>query len=254
MGWSPQLGVHRLLGPPTVCFHIYQWLATARIHTVTQPSHPLKALSTSMLVILDSPPQPYPTIFRRADVWAASDAAAYPATVAKLPCVGGWWSTGAPSKHTVHWFSIQIPASQLWAFKDGSSQKRTAAIELMATLLLAKLMMQEGMTGRGTLATPLVTDNAGNSLGVSKERFKKWPAADILMELVLTSYFAEAHFTLSHVKRDSNEWADQLSKGDTGDFSPALRRHWSWDDDTMWHVWPGLRDHGYVARDLVPHH
>ena len=25
--------------------------------------------------------------------------------------------------------------------------------------------------------------------------------SDILMELVLTSYFAEAHFTLSHVKR-----------------------------------------------------
>ena len=70
------------------------------------------------------------------------------------------------------------------------------------------------------------------------------------MEMALTSYFADAHFTVSHVKRDHNEWADQLSKEVTEGFSPNLRHHWSWDDDSMWWIWPTLRDHGYLSREL----
>jgi hypothetical protein len=234
------------------CFHVYEWLATAKHREFTQPSHALRILATTMLAVLDGPASPYPTIYRRADIWAASDAAAYDADHHRLPCVGGWWSVGPPGKNMVKWFSVRIPRNQKWAFKEGSSQKRVAAIELMGTVILCKLIMQDGVAGRGNLATPLVTDNAGNSLGISKERFKKWPAADILMELALTCHFADAHFTVSHVKRDQNEWADQLSKEVTGDFSPALCRDWSWEDDSVWRLWPVLRDQGYASRESGP--
>ena len=231
-------------------FHVYEWLKSAKHRPYTQPGHALKILASTMITVLDGPARPYPTVYRRGKVWAATDAAAYEAGHQRLPCVGGWWSVGPPDKSAVKWFSVSIPRHQKWAFKEGSSQRRVAAVELMATVLLCKLMMQDGVVGRGNVATPLVTDNAGNSLGISKERFKKWPAADILMGLALTCHFADAHFTVSHIKRDQNEWADQLSKEVTGDFSPALRCDWSWDDDSVWQLWPTLRDQGYASREL----
>ena len=111
---------------------------------------------------------------------------------------------------------------------------------MMGTLVLAKLMIQHGVAGSTTLATPLVTDNAGNSLGISKDRFKKWPAADLLMELALTSHFAKAHFTVSHVKRDHNEWADALSKRQFAGFSPQLRVDFDLEDSRNWWIWSVL--------------
>ena len=112
----------------------------------------------------------------------------------------------------------------------------------MGTLVLAKFLIKQGSLDHCTLATSLATDNAGNSLGISKERFKKWPIADILMEMVLTTYFAQAHFTVSHVKRDNNEWADQLSKRDFSGFDPRHRQDFNWENDKDWWLWPQLRD------------
>ena len=73
-----------------------------------------------------------------------------------------------------------------------------------------------------------------------------------MMELALTSYFSKASFTVSHVNRVHNKWADQLSKGDLQGFSPSLRHTWDWEDDSQWLLWPALRDDGYARRsDMV---
>ena len=54
-------------------FHVYKWLAAAKRTKFTQPSHPLRILAAAMIMVLDNPPRPYPTLYRRANVWAASD-------------------------------------------------------------------------------------------------------------------------------------------------------------------------------------
>ena len=64
------------------------------------------------------------------------------------------------------------------------------------------------------------------------------------MEMLVTSYCSGSRFTVSHIKRDFNTWADDLSKGLVDEFSPALRHHFDLADDHMWYLWPQLRKLG----------
>ena len=172
---------------------------------------------------------------------AATDAAGYGTCCSKPACIGGWWATGPVDKHKVYWYSITIPRTEKWAYKKGSSQNRIAAIELMATLVLFKLIEKEQHQGATTLTTRINTDNQGNAYAVAKGSTRKWPASDVLLELQLTCHFSDAIVVASHVKREYNQWADALSKRDHTGFNPALRRHFDITAEDNWITWQTLK-------------
>ena len=111
----------------------------------------------------------------------------------------------------------------------------------MGTVVLFKIMAAERAPGNTSLTTGVNTDNQGNSYAVSKHRAKKWPAADIMLELQLTCHFSETVVTASHVKRGSNTWADELSKKDFTGFTPSHRCTLDITNDSNWLVWHELK-------------
>ena len=167
--------------------HIYTWLALSRQYGRARPGHSAKLLAMHMLYCLSQHPQRHPFYRRQGEVVAASDATAYDEDTDTLPCIGGWWCPTRPAlKSDAKWFSIEIPRTEIWAFKARSSQKRVASIELMGAVVLFKIMAAERAHGDTSLTAGANTDNQGNSYAVSKHRAKKWPAADIMLELQLT--------------------------------------------------------------------
>jgi hypothetical protein len=52
---------------------------------------------------------------------------------------------------------------------------------------------------------------------------KKWPGAAILMELSMTIHMHQATLSPAFVHRESNDWADQLSKMDSTGFCSNRR-------------------------------
>ena len=97
--------------------------------------------------------------------------------------------------------------------------------------------------GTTDITISMSTDNAGNAYGVAAERFKKWPVADIMMETMITCQYANTRLAVSHVKRDHNTWADQLTNNKVEGFDPALRIHPDITDDNRWWIWHELK-HG----------
>lgn len=188
-------------------------------------------------------PRRHDMINRHTNYKAASDAIAYEEGVQTLPCVGGWWADQQwPKKQECQWFSVQIPRTQAWAFKGGASQRRIAALELMGTTILYKLMAPDIKGKDMTITTTLSTDNMGNAHGINKDRCKKWPTADILAELTLTAHLAGTRLAARHVKRDQNEWADQLTHEDFSGYDMKKRRHFDMEADSSWHIWHLLRN------------
>ena len=104
-----------------------------------------------------------------------------------------------------------------WAFKEGDLQKRIFSIEMFGSLLLIKAIMDNSHETDCRLPIPIITDNQANALAMLANKAKKWPGAAILMEISLTIHLHQTSLAPSFVHRESNEWADQLSKmDDTG--------------------------------------
>ena len=139
------------------------------------------------------------------------------------------------------WFSITIPRKEQWAYKDGSSQRRIAALELMGTIVITKLIRKEGNSPPTHLTTPLATDNKGNAYNIAKDKARQHQLNDLMMELALTCYMSQIQVGAYHVKRASNTWADALADGDYTGFDPQHRRYFDISDDENWWIWPALQ-------------
>ena len=152
---------------------------------------------------------------------AASDASADPDS--KTAALGGWFHFGSsPKQDQVRWFYKPINIrDHPWAFKEGNPQKRIAALELYGSLLLLLSVLQRS-EGSRYLPIPILTDNQSNALTMLANRSKKWPSAAILMELSLQLHVNQSCLAPAFIHREQNDWSDQLSKGDTSRFHPAL--------------------------------
>jgi hypothetical protein len=224
-------------------YHVYAWLAISRQRPRVTPPRALRTLARAMLHLLDHPPATHEFYLHRTPLKGASDAAAYDADSDNLACMGGWWTRDDwPTKSTCDWYSIKVARKHKWAYKQDSSQRRVAALELMGTLVLYKLITQQAPVGLAQTTTTLSTDNLGNTYGINKERFKKWPNCDIALELALTAYSNGNRINTRHVKRDANQWADQLSNDDTTGFDPTRRHEFVLDDHRNWLLWHQLWD------------
>eukprot|EP00971_Amphidinium_carterae_P116977 2316416-Amphidinium_carterae.1 len=67
------------------------------------------------------------------------------------------------------------------------------------------------------------TDNQGNAYGLHRWSLKGWPNYLILMEIALLAQQHHIYPAVSHISREKNTWADQLTHLDFQGFDPKLR-------------------------------
>ena len=132
---------------------------------------------------------------------------------------GEWLSNhSSPSKNQVFWFHYKV-----WAFKDRKPKRRIAALEMFGTLLLTMFLCRRSATRNGPVQLPLASDNQGNVYGLLSEYFKKMPTAGLLMEVMFQLTANTCSLLPKHVKRDFNQWADDLTHPSFCGFDEALR-------------------------------
>ena len=127
--------------------------------------------------------------------------------------VGGWISNHPnPAKHQVWWFHYQVKEDQHpWAFKDRKPKRRIAALEMLGTLFLTMYLCKKSSSLRGPVLLPLASDNQGNIYGLLNDYTRKMPTAGLLMEIMFQLTATSCSLMPSHVKRDFNQWADDLT-------------------------------------------
>ena len=180
--------------------------------TAGRPGKLIRALSALLLSLFDlkfRQASPYAPLA----IWSgASDASASDYGSA---FVGGWLSNAAsPSKSEVFWFHCQVtPEDHPWAFDRGCPKKRIAALEMFGTLVLAHFLMEKAPAFIPNLRIPLVSDSQGTVYSLLNDTCKKMPTSVILMEILLQLLHG-MQLAPSHVKRDFNTWADELTRPD----------------------------------------
>ena len=154
--------------------------------------------------------------------WGASDASASDDGSA---FVGGWLSDlPTPSKNQVLWFHYKVEEHlHPWAFKDKKPKRRIAALEMFGTLLLTMFLCRRSSTSNGYVQLPLASDNQGNVYGLLGEYTKKMPTAGLLMEVMFQLTANTCILLPKHVKRDFNQWADDLTHPSFSGFDASLR-------------------------------
>ena len=71
---------------------------------------------------------------------------------------------------------------------------------------------------------PFTTDNEGNAYSANKRSSKKWPCSALLIELSAQEFQKGVFAHVTHVKRCSNTWADQLTQFNFDGFSMCHRK------------------------------
>ena len=84
-------------------------------------------------------------------------------------------------------------------------------------------LCRKSTTQRGPIQLPLASDNQGNVYGLLNEYSKKMPTAGLLMEVMFQLTANTCSLLPKHVKRDFNQWADDLTHPSFSGFDAALR-------------------------------
>ena len=69
---------------------------------------------------------------------------------------------------------------------------------------------------------PLASDNQGNIYGLLNDYTRKMPTAGLLMEIIFQLTATSCSLMPSHVKRDFNQWADDLTHPSFEGFDTSL--------------------------------
>ena len=127
-----------------------------------------------------------------------------------------------PSKEQTWWFPYKIPLEDHpWAHKDGDPTRRIAALDMFGTLILTHFLLTLG--GRSLLRTrlSLISDNQGNTFALLNQKTKHMPTSASLMQLIVRIHAAGVQLAPSHMKRDYNRWADELTHPNFTGFRPG---------------------------------
>ena len=180
----------------------------------------------------------------------ATDAAGYTEQEQRNGCTGGWWiEKQGQGKWDAHWFSVEVDRTNKWAYKENSSQRRIAALELLGTIILVKLIAWNKSSAPTHLTTPIATDNKGNAYNIAKDKAKQAQLVGLMMELAITCHMAQTHVGAFHVKRANNTWADALAEGNFDGFDPRKRHHFNIQDEKNWWIW---NDINMMNEDMPP--
>ena len=130
--------------------------------------------------------------------------------------VGGWCSdVPNPDKSRVKWFQHRItPEGEPWAFTTENPQRAIAALELFGLLLLVRAVLLCAAGSASHTRILVASDNQRNVFSLLNDSTRRMPNAAILMEIVLTLHDHQVMLGPSHVKRDFNTWADELTHPD----------------------------------------
>ena len=91
------------------------------------------------------------------------------------------------------------------------TQEEVAALEMFGTFILTMLLCQRSGPHPGPVQLPLASDDQGNIYGLLNEYSKKMPTAGLLMEVMFPLTADTCALLPTRVKRDFNQWADDLT-------------------------------------------
>ncbi|CAE7565407.1 Ankrd28 [Symbiodinium sp. CCMP2592] len=199
---------------PQVSSHLqplYAW--EQKLERKCKPGDLVRFLATLLISILDAGPCVPLRLQRNTPCYGSSDAGEDDGRVA----IGGWFSPSLnPTKAEVLWFSMDVLTTP-WVqpfLAHTSPKRRIGALELLGTLILFLLAAESLGPSMVDAHLPLTTDNEGNAFSASKRSSKKWPCSALLMELSAQEFHKGVFAQVTHVKRSSNTWADQLTHFD----------------------------------------
>ena len=198
------------------------WAWKMAVTTSGKPPKTVRLLALLLRHLFQVPYKQLSPFLPLSSWWGCSDASA---SKDGDSFVGGWISDlKSPAKDQVWWFHFQVTKEQFpWAFKEGDPQKRIAAIELLGTLVLCRLLLTQQKSGSSSVRLPIGSDNQGNVFSLLSFASKKPHTAAVLMELVWQLHLAGCSLAPCHVPRELNQWADELTHIDYGGFSDELR-------------------------------
>eukprot|EP00438_Fugacium_kawagutii_P006907 Skav221031 [mRNA] locus=scaffold576:209066:211813:- [translate_table: standard] len=124
--------------------------------------------------------------------------------------IGGWLDEGHGTSDA-KWFSVEVDEKMApWLRSRGGSPKRViAALEFLATIIALKVWMKRGE--ECCMHTEAFTDNRGNDFILRKGLSTKFPITLMVIEVSEMLRKEGAHATLTWVRRDENEAADDLT-------------------------------------------
>ena len=195
------------------------WAWKAATTSSGKPGKLIRTFALLLLQLLRNPqlqPCPYDPA---SNWWGASDASAHPTEGAYI---GGWIADCEnPTKDQTWWFHYKIPLEDNpWAHKEGDPTRRISTLEMFGTLILTHFLLQLG--GKSLLRSrlSLISDNQGNIFALLNKKTKRFPTSAFLMQLIVMIHAAGVQIAPSHMKRDYNQWADELTHPDFTGFRP----------------------------------
>ena len=207
--------------PFMACFlqPLHSWAsATTRAGT---PGLIHKIVARFCIGLLKVTPAPTARFFSPFPGECAADAKATPTEAV----IGGWASLGPhPTKLECWWFSIKLSRDRFpWVWAKGTPQRIIAALEMLATVFLVRLVGKLTAHSHVTLRLPGLTDNQGNAVILMKEYARRLPVAAVHMELAANCLALGLFPEISHVSRDDNQWADELTNIELDNWMPNRR-------------------------------
>ena len=123
------------------------------------------------------------------------------------------------------WFCLEVDKSWApWAFSKSSPNKVIAALELLTTLIAVKLWIPDSEDRQASrVALRGFTDNQSNEALVKKAMTTKYPSSLVLLELAEELAAKKCDLSLTWIRRDLNQLADDLTNEKFDSFDPKFR-------------------------------
>ena len=104
--------------------------------------------------------------------------------------------------------------------KTRTASAAMLALGLLGSLVLIAFILKMGERHQLAVRIPAITDNQGTVFSMVNNKTGQMPTAPVLMQLVLALHQGGALLAFSHVKRDLNQWADDLTYANPLEFHP----------------------------------
>ena len=128
----------------------------------------------------------------------------------------------------VFWFSMdvkQTPWAQALLAHTSAKRRIGGTLEMLGSLVFFFMLAAEFVCpSMLEIHLLFTTDNDRNAYSASKRSSKKWPCSALLIELSAQEFQKGVFAHVTHVKRCSNTWADQLTHFNFDGFSMGNRK------------------------------